>query len=83
MLHELIAIYDIKAKMYGKPVCANSHGSAVRSFGDAVNDSSTEYHKHPEDYIMFGIGQYDDQTGEFIQDKPVELAKALSLVGSE
>lgn len=79
MIHELIAVYDIKAQIYGKPVCAQSHASAIRSFGDAVNDQNTEYNKHPEDFILFAIGQYDDSTGNFEQDKPKELAKALAL----
>jgi hypothetical protein len=79
MIHELIAIYDLKAQLYGKPVCVVSDASAIRSFGDAVNDPQTEYNKHPEDYILFNIGQYDDSTGNFEQSTPTELAKALAL----
>lgn len=80
MIHKIVAIYDVKAESYHKPIFVQSNGAAVRAFGDAVNDPSTEFHKHPEDYLMFSLGDYDDQTALFHLDvAPLELAKALAL----
>ncbi len=83
MLHKVVSIYDVKAQAFMKPIFVQSHGAAVRSFGDAVNDAQTEFHKHPEDYSMFSMGEFDDDTGTFtIEKSPVELAKAIALVSS-
>lgn len=81
MIHKIVAVYDTKAEAYMRPVFVQSFGAAERSFGDAVNDTSTEYSKHPEDYIMFSLGEYNDADAVFyLYDKPVELARALNLL---
>lgn len=79
MIHQLIAIKDVKAGFFSKPVAVPSDGSGVRSFQDAVNDKSTDYSKHPRDYSIWNIGTYDDQSGECISTKPVQLAEAIAL----
>lgn len=81
MIHKIVAIYDSKAEAFLKPVFVQSNGAAVRSFADAVNDPSTEFHKHPEDYTMFSIGEWTDDTALFDPDPVIqELAKAINLV---
>lgn len=80
MIHQIIAVYDVKSACYARPVAVPADGAAIRSFQDAVNDKSTEYHKHPEDYAMFNIGTYDDQSGEITSSKPRQLAQAASLL---
>lgn len=79
MEHKLIAVYDAKAEAFGKPVAVNSHGVAIRSFGEAVNDPTTEYSKFPQDFTLFAIGSYNDTTGKIKTERPKELVLALSL----
>jgi len=79
MLLETVTIYDLKSKVYSQPVHVSHVAAGVRAFGDAVNEKSSQYNKHPEDYIMFHIGTFDDQTGVLTPIPPVELAKALAL----
>lgn len=78
MIHKIVAIFDRKAEAFLKPVFVQSNGAAVRSFGDAVNDETTEFHKHPEDYTMFSLGEWNDSTGVFDQFDPIEIAKAIT-----
>lgn len=63
MLHKLYTVFDEKSGAYLPPFVAVSNGSAVRSFADACNDPNTSFHKHPGDFTLFLIGEYDDQTG--------------------
>jgi len=79
MLHQMVAVFDVKVGAYARPVAVPSDGAAVRSFQDAVNAGDNEYSKHPEDYSMFNLGTYDDSTGEFISTAPRQLAQAVSL----
>lgn len=80
MILQAVSIYDRKAKIYSQPVLVPHVAAAVRSFGDAVNTSGSEYNKHPEDYIIFHVGAFDDNTGVFTKlDQHVELANALAL----
>lgn len=82
MTTKIVTIFDTKANAFNKPVFVQSYAAAVRSFTDAVNDASTEFFKHPEDYIMFGLGEYDENTAIFTLETPIELAKAIALKGS-
>lgn len=79
----MIAIFDVKIGAYARPVAVPADGAAIRSFQDAVNDKSTEYNKHPEDYSIFNIGTYDDVSGEFLSKKPTILAQAASLLQAQ
>lgn len=79
MLHQVIAIFDIKVGAFAKPVAVPADGAGVRAFQDAVNDPNTEYHKHPEDYSVWNIGTYDDNTAIMESKKPIQLAQAIAL----
>lgn len=62
---QLIAIYDRKAQEYTPPQCYPTLGVAERGFTDAVNNTDSHLHKHPEDYSMMVLGIYDSETGRF------------------
>lgn len=80
MIHQVIAVKDVKAGHYAKPVAVPTDAVGVRAFADAVNDSSSEYFKHPEDYEIWNIGTYDDNTGELVASQPRQLANAIALL---
>lgn len=86
MIHRMVSVWDAKAEAFGKPIFVQSHGAAVRSFADAVNSPEKEHDfaKYPQDFTLFAMGDFDDQTGKFtILRSPLELAKAISLVTAE
>lgn len=58
------SVYDLKAKIFMQPFFSHNVATAGRMFSDTVNDSSTMLHKHPEDYCLYEIGGFDDETGE-------------------
>jgi len=76
----LVSVYDVKAKAYSKPTPLLTEGEAIRAFTDAVNDESSIYWKHAEDFILFHVATFDEQTGDVVAcEKPVPLAKAVNV----
>lgn len=76
------AIYDEKIQCYQNPVPFRTQGEALRTFMDTVNDHSSEHYlnKHPEDYILFEVGEYDEKAGVFKPyEHPISVATALSV----
>lgn len=72
MILKAFAIYDSKALCYGVPFFMASVGSAVRAFGDLANDRQSTVSKHPSDYVLYGIGEYDDNTGLMAHSVPYQ-----------
>jgi len=65
------SIYDNKALVYGLPFFAPTDGAAIRSLRDLANDSNTTVGRHPRDFVLFCVGEFDDQTGGYSQVSPV------------
>lgn len=61
-----INLYSIKDTKMGfqQVFCLPNNASAIRWFGDTVTNKDHPMNKHPEDYQLFSIGTFDDQTGE-------------------
>ncbi|WNK14155.1 MAG: nonstructural protein [Microvirus sp.] len=79
MKHQIVAVYDRAIEAYSRPVFVNALGAAMRTFGDECRDPETEVSKHPEDYELYHLGEYDDQDGTFLTTTPHRLARAQDL----
>ena len=80
MTKTICSIYDCKAEFWSSPMMFQSRASAVRSFTDVVNDSSSDFFKHPEDYTLFAVGTFDEASGEIIPEvAPVSLAVGINV----
>lgn len=81
MIQLLVAIYDEKALLYSSPFAYVSAGVAVRQFRDAMDDRESAYAKHPSDFSLYHIGNYNDQSGAIEVVVPPELiVRASSLI---
>lgn len=89
----MVSVFDKKALAYTQPDMAAQPGQAIRSFSDAVNNPQSAFNKHPEDYALYNIGYFDDNTGlifpPMVKDDggtdvpapgPVLLQEALNVV---
>jgi hypothetical protein len=63
MLINLYSIYDVKAQIYNNIWTANNDNVAIRNFTDLIDDPNSIIHKHHEDFILYCLGIFDDQTG--------------------
>ncbi|QXP44291.1 MAG: nonstructural protein [Arizlama microvirus] len=83
MVIKVFSIFDVKAKVYSNPFFMPHSGQAMRAFGDLVRDEKTEVNRHPEDYSLYQVGEYDDNVGCFLKfDYPVFLNKAVDFIES-
>ena len=74
------SIYDTASGAYMRPFMMQSDGQAIRSFTDIAMDAEHEIGKHPEDYALFRIGQFNDNKGELVGEDRECLITALEAV---
>lgn len=82
MLINVFSVYDSKACFFGQPFFDQHEASAIRNFSDAVNDASNPnnmWNKHPEDFSLFQIGSFHNETGELVPIHPKNLITASAL----
>ena len=75
------AVFDQCVSAYAKPFFVPTDRAAVRSFVDEVRRQSPEnlLFVHPEDYSLYKLATYDEDTGRFVCLEPPELlARAAS-----
>lgn len=58
------SVYDSKAAAYITPFFTPTIAMGTRSFGEAANDPNLMFARHPSDYTLFEIGEFDLETGE-------------------
>lgn len=57
------SVYDNKAAVWLSPFWVRSAGEATRAFADEARRDGP-IGRHPADYNLFLIGEFDDQTGQ-------------------
>ena len=80
------AIYDLVAQNFNRPYFLKTDAQATRSFSDEVNRPSEDnsLYKHPNDYQLFRLGEFDDDTGLIVPEThPVMVVSAASLTAKE
>jgi len=78
---KMYAVWDNAVGSYSAPHCAVTRGVAVRNFIDYCSKSDSEIAKHPKDFSLFEMGEYDDVTGVVENAAaPVNLGSAASFV---
>jgi len=83
MTHKMFVIYDVKANAYMQPWFLTQEGMALRAFSDCVNDADHNFGRHPEDYTLFNIGYFDDNTAEIHSQAPKSMGNGLEYVKQE
>ena len=82
MIFNVYACYDSAVGAYGRPFVLLSDGQAKRNILDAALHEGTEINQHPEDFVLFSIGGYDDSNAQLIPHElgPQRLCGVLELV---
>lgn len=65
MIHKQFSIYDSGAQAYLPPFILPRDEMAQRTFGDCCNSKEHQFGAHPEDYTLFRLGTWDDETAIF------------------
>lgn len=77
-MHHIVAVRDLAVETFARPFTVHHPRQAVRSFTDEVNNPESEIHKHTEDYELFSLGTFNDETGE-IQSHVERIVRAIDL----
>ena len=82
MILKVYSIYDKAAKAFNTPFFMHNKALAIRAFEDNVNSAEeNNIGKHPEQFSLFCLGEYDDSKGTFnLLDDPDLEVTALELV---
>lgn len=64
---KVFAIKDSKIEAFKNPIFLNSQGEAIRALTDEVENPQSLFHKYSEDFTLYELGTYDDQTATFEQ----------------
>lgn len=79
----VVTVRDRALEAFGRPIFTPAVGVGVRSFGDEVNNPQGEMHKHPEDYDLYHLGFWHDDTGVFeLYEKPVLVGRGVDYKSS-
>lgn len=60
----IYCIYDSKAEAYNDPVYFQNDQVAMRAAVDLVSQGDNQIRNHPQDFTLFKIGEYDDETAQ-------------------
>lgn len=59
----LCSVRDSAINAFIRPFCVPAVGAAVRGFTDEVNNPDSPMNKHPDDYELFELGVFSEETG--------------------
>lgn len=83
-MQEVFVVRDNATNASENPMFFPAVGAAKRAFMDAVNKPETAYNRHPDDYTLFHLGQYDPFKMEFHPlQAPISMGLANTFINSE
>ncbi len=93
MILKMFTIYDRKSCIHQPPAYCHNAGHAMRVFMGLFRKAGTVYNEFPEDFQVFEVGTFDDQSAELVKlERPhmicagpelVEKKEIVSDVGDE
>lgn len=76
----LVGIFDRKAQMYISLEPTPNINVSLRQLTENVNKTSdSPLHKWPEDYSLFNLGEFDNETGDLSSVDKKLIIECLSL----
>ncbi|AXH78084.1 MAG: nonstructural protein [Microviridae sp.] len=65
MRQYIVSVRDAAAEVFNRPFFVPHRNVALRDFTDEVNreDPSNQLNKHPGDFDLYLLGEFDDNTG--------------------
>lgn len=77
MIHSIFSIYDQAVKSYNQPWFVQSKDLGKRLFIAQVNqDPKTPLYQNAEQFVLYYLGTYDDETCEFALITPEAVMRA-------
>lgn len=75
MILKMFTVFDRKAVAHLTPFHARSDAEAIRILKETLLSGNSKLSQWPGDYHLYGLGEFDDQTGVVIGcDRPEPIA---------
>lgn len=63
MKFKVFSVRDSKVDAFMRPFFAQTTGEGLRIWEDSVKSEGSGFQKHPDDYCLFEIGEFDSEKG--------------------
>ena len=82
MLQFVVSVKDRAADVFNRPFFVPHRNVAIRDFTDEVNRAAADnqLNKHPDDFDLYLLGQFDDSKGIFVSEEPVVLVRGKDVI---
>lgn len=60
---QIMSIKDRALDAFMRPFYAQTVGQGTRMFEDLINEPGSDLNKHPEDYDLYHLGEWNDHNG--------------------
>jgi hypothetical protein len=75
----IVSVHDKKADEFQGIFLVPSLAVAIRMFADTLADTETIMYKHPEDFCLYKVGEFNTETAE-IQSGFMMIIEALEVL---
>lgn len=65
MIWQVYSVFDSAVKVFDRPFLQKTRGEATRSWVDVCNNKESKMFMHPQDFALFQVASYDDETGRY------------------
>lgn len=74
---KIFVFKDAKSDVYGFPITEKTRGMFIRNVQDELAKGQSVWARHPQDFALFEIGEYDPHSGAIVL---YEMKNCLGLV---
>ena len=79
---KVCAVRDNVVEAFMQPIFVQTTAQAERMFRDQLQDDQSPMSRHPEDYTLMYLANYDDNAGMFTPLEPTRLLNGLEVRGA-
>jgi hypothetical protein len=80
MKTKIYSVYDHKAGAFLQPFYMPNDGLAIRALQDCAYDQDHQFFRHPEDFTLFEVGEFDNQDCSFdLLPSPSPIKKVIEV----
>lgn len=72
-LYKMFSVKDVKTGLFANPVMAVNLPAMQRMLHEVLSSGTHQFAKYPEDFVLYEIGEFDDQSG-FIRPTEVPIS---------
>lgn len=80
---EVFTVRDAAADRFLTPFFSDTVETALRQFKEACLSPEHQFHRFPEDYVLYHIGTFRGETGEIEAWDPHKLLNATSVLSTK